>query len=45
LLEAQRSLSVTQASLARAVQEWAKLYVVLNIAIGSGYNPVAKAGL
>nr|P24145.1 RecName: Full=Nodulation protein T; Flags: Precursor [Rhizobium leguminosarum bv. trifolii]CAA35773.1 nodT protein (AA 1-467) [Rhizobium leguminosarum] len=45
LLEAQRSLSVTQASLARAVQEWAKLYAVLNIAIGSGYNPVAKAGL
>ncbi|WP_409518809.1 efflux transporter outer membrane subunit [Rhizobium laguerreae] len=34
LLEAQRSLSITQASLATAIQQWAKEYVGLNNAIG-----------
>jgi multidrug efflux system outer membrane protein len=43
LLEAQRSLSVAQASLATAIQQRAKHYVALNSAVGGGYNPVAKA--
>ncbi|MGO7186195.1 AdeC/AdeK/OprM family multidrug efflux complex outer membrane factor [Rhizobium brockwellii] len=43
VLEAQRSLSVAQASLATAIQQRAKHYVALNSAVGGGYNPVAKA--
>ncbi|TAW61055.1 efflux transporter outer membrane subunit (plasmid) [Rhizobium ruizarguesonis] len=43
LLEDQRSLSIAQASLATAIQQWAKEYVALNSAIGGGYSPVAKA--
>ena len=36
VLEAQRSVSDTQASLAVAIQQWAKDHAVLNIALGGG---------
>jgi outer membrane protein, multidrug efflux system len=53
VLDAQRQVSVAQASLAAAVQQMAKDYVALNVAVGGGYAPadttiattiVAKSG-
>lgn len=38
MLDAQRSFATSQASLTQAVQQMAKDYVALNVAIGSGYN-------
>jgi multidrug efflux system outer membrane protein len=38
VLDAQRSAATSQANLAQAVQQTAKNYVTLNVAIGSGYN-------
>lgn len=38
VLDAQRSAATSQTNLARAVQQMAKDYVTLNVAIGSGYN-------
>ncbi|WP_376775280.1 TolC family protein [Rhizobium laguerreae] len=38
VLDAQRSAATSQANLAQAVQQMAKDYVTLNVAIGSGYN-------
>ncbi|MBY5550946.1 TolC family protein [Rhizobium leguminosarum] len=38
VLDAQRSVATSQANLAQAVQQMAKEYVTLNVAIGSGYN-------
>jgi multidrug efflux system outer membrane protein len=38
VLDAQRSVATSQANLAQAVQQMAKDYVTLNVAIGSGYN-------
>lgn len=42
VLDAQRQVSLAQASLAAAVQQMAKDYVSLNIAIGGGYTPDGK---
>lgn len=42
VLDAQRSVSDAQARLAQAVQQMAKDYVSLNVAIGGGYAPEAK---
>jgi multidrug efflux system outer membrane protein len=42
VLDAQRSVSLDQASLAAAIQQMAKDYVSLNVAIGGGYNPGGK---
>ncbi|MGV2179746.1 TolC family protein, partial [Rhizobium sp. 16-556-2B] len=39
VLDAQRQVSLAQASLAAAVQQMASDYVALNVAIGGGYNP------
>jgi multidrug efflux system outer membrane protein len=39
VLDAQRQVSLAQASLAAAVQQMATDYVALNVAIGGGYNP------
>ncbi|MBX5130855.1 efflux transporter outer membrane subunit [Rhizobium lentis] len=39
VLDAQRQVSLAQASLAQAVQQMAKDYVSLNIAVGGGYAP------
>ncbi|WP_283196320.1 efflux transporter outer membrane subunit [Rhizobium sp. AN80A] len=39
VLDAQRQVSLAQASLAAAVQQMAIDYVSLNVAIGGGYNP------
>ncbi len=41
VLDAQRQVSLAQASLAAAIQQMAKDYVALNVAIGGGYNPGA----
>jgi multidrug efflux system outer membrane protein len=38
VLDAQRSAATSQTNLAQAVQQMAKDYVTLNVAIGSGYN-------
>ncbi|MGO4355619.1 nodulation protein NodT, partial [Rhizobium sp. RAF36] len=38
-LDAQRNVSTAQASLAAAVQQMAKDYVSLNVAVGGGYAP------
>lgn len=38
MLDEQRSAATSQANLAQAVQQTAKNYVTLNVAIGSGYN-------
>ena len=38
-VESQRNVSDSQASLAAAVQQMAKDYVSLNVAIGGGYAP------
>ncbi len=40
VLDARRSVATSQAKLAQAVQQMAKDYVTLNVAIGSGYNSV-----
>lgn len=45
VLDAQRSVSTAQASLAQAVQQMAADYVALNVAIGGGYAFDKKAGL
>jgi len=45
VLDAQRSVSTAQASLAQAVQQMAADYVALNVAIGGGYAFDRKAGL
>jgi multidrug efflux system outer membrane protein len=42
VLDAQRQVSLAQASLAAAVQQMARDYVSLNVAIGGGYNPGGK---
>ncbi|MFA1621701.1 TolC family protein, partial [Rhizobium mongolense] len=42
VLDAQRQVSLAQASLAAAVQQMAKDYVSLNVAIGGGYAPGGK---
>ena len=42
VLDAQRQVSLAQASLAQAVQQMAKDYVSLNIAVGGGYAPGGK---
>jgi multidrug efflux system outer membrane protein len=42
VLDAQRSVSTAQASLAQAIQQMAKDYVSLNVAVGGGYNPDGK---
>ena len=42
VLDAQRQVSLAQASLAQSVQQMAKDYVSLNIAIGGGYAPDGK---
>ncbi|MBY5570961.1 efflux transporter outer membrane subunit [Rhizobium leguminosarum] len=42
VLDAQRQVSLAQASLAAAVQQMAKDYVSLNIAIGGGFAPGGK---
>jgi multidrug efflux system outer membrane protein len=42
VLDAQRQVSLAQASLAAAVQQMAKDYVQLNIAVGGGYAPGGK---
>jgi multidrug efflux system outer membrane protein len=42
VLDAQRQVSLAQASLAAAVQQMAKDYVSLNVAVGGGYNPDGK---
>ncbi|MGV2104353.1 TolC family protein, partial [Rhizobium sp. 21-4511-3d] len=39
VLDSQRNVSTAQASLAAAVQQMAKDYVSLNVAIGGGYAP------
>jgi len=39
VLDAQRNVSTAQASLAAAVQQMAKDYVSLNVAVGGGYAP------
>jgi multidrug efflux system outer membrane protein len=39
VLDAQRQVSLAQASLAASVQQMAKDFVSLNVAIGGGYNP------
>lgn len=44
VLDAQRSVSTAQANLAAAVQQTARDYVALNVAIGSGYAPGPKSG-
>ncbi|MDQ0564490.1 multidrug efflux system outer membrane protein, partial [Rhizobium mesoamericanum] len=41
VLDAQRQVSLAQASLAASIQQMAKDYVSLNVAIGGGYNPGA----
>ncbi|MBW9117828.1 efflux transporter outer membrane subunit, partial [Rhizobium cauense] len=41
VLDAQRQVSLAQASLAAAIQQMATDYVSLNVAIGGGYNPGA----
>ncbi|MDM9648052.1 efflux transporter outer membrane subunit, partial [Rhizobium sp. S163] len=43
VLDAQRQVSLAQASLAAAVQQMATDYVALNVAIGGGYNPGGNA--
>ncbi|MCA1970435.1 MAG: efflux transporter outer membrane subunit [Rhizobium sp.] len=45
VLDAQRSVSTAQASLAQAVQQMAADYVALNVAIGGGYAFDKKAGM
>ena len=45
VLDAQRSVSTAQASLAQAVQQMAADYVALNVAIGGGYAFEKNAGL
>jgi multidrug efflux system outer membrane protein len=45
VLDAQRNVSTAQASLAAAVQQMAKDYVSLNVAIGGGYAPGGKASV
>ena len=45
VLDAQRSVSTAQVSLAQAVQQMAADYVALNVAIGGGYAFERKAGL
>jgi multidrug efflux system outer membrane protein len=45
VLDAQRNVSTAQASLAAAVQQMAKDYVLLNVAIGGGYAPGGKLGV
>ncbi|MDM9625980.1 efflux transporter outer membrane subunit, partial [Rhizobium sp. S152] len=42
VLDAQRQVSLAQASLAAAVQQMARDYVSLNVAIGGGYTPDGK---
>ncbi|NKK69701.1 efflux transporter outer membrane subunit [Rhizobium leguminosarum bv. viciae] len=42
VLDAQRQVSLAQASLAAAVQQMAKDYVSLNIAVGGGFAPGGK---
>ncbi|WP_086998453.1 efflux transporter outer membrane subunit, partial [Rhizobium sullae] len=42
VLDAQRQVSLAQASLAASVQQMAKDYVSLNVAIGGGYAPGGK---
>ncbi|MBX4927839.1 efflux transporter outer membrane subunit [Rhizobium binae] len=42
VLDAQRQVSLAQASLAQSVQQMAKDYVSLNIAVGGGYAPGGK---
>ncbi|OCJ04704.1 nodulation protein NodT, partial [Rhizobium sp. AC44/96] len=42
VLDAQRQVSLAQASLAAAVQQTANDFVALNVAIGGGYNPGGK---
>lgn len=43
VLDAQRSLTTAQASLATSIQQMAKDFVTLNVAIGGGYNFNGKA--
>ena len=45
VLDAQRSVSTAQASLAQAVRQMAADYVALNVAIGGGYAFDKKAGM
>ncbi|MGO4439896.1 efflux transporter outer membrane subunit [Rhizobium sp. RAF56] len=42
VLDAQRNVSVAQAALAQSVQQTARDYVALNVAIGSGYVAVSN---
>ncbi|WP_454851283.1 AdeC/AdeK/OprM family multidrug efflux complex outer membrane factor [Rhizobium binxianense] len=44
VLDAQRQVSTAQASLAAAVQQMAKDYVALNIAVGGGFDPDGRYG-
>jgi multidrug efflux system outer membrane protein len=44
VLDAQRNVSLADASLAAAIQQMAKDYVSLNVAIGGGYAPTSVNG-